>query len=150
MLFTKVKVPSFNVEPNQTARMRLWSNFIRFCKYCFFVSWLRWHHLCFCWATSRKKLQIACTVNWDCIPRYLRSLIRDCAVCSSKISHFVCQFLQKISSTSTRSFIASNAIIDFLCCGSTSVGCSKLCIPFHLGLTMAKPTHCMHFITWNK
>ena len=37
MLFTKVKVPSFNVEPDQTARMRLWRNFIRFCKYRFCV-----------------------------------------------------------------------------------------------------------------
>ena len=39
MLFAKVKVPSLNVErnngPDQTARMRLWSNFIRFCKYRF-------------------------------------------------------------------------------------------------------------------
>ena len=35
MLFTKVKVPSLNVEPDQTARMRLWSNLIRFCKYRF-------------------------------------------------------------------------------------------------------------------
>ena len=39
-MFTKVKIPSLNVEPDQTARMRLWSNFIRFCKYRFFVSWL--------------------------------------------------------------------------------------------------------------
>ena len=35
MLFTKVKVPSLNVEPGQPARMHLWSNFIRFCKYRF-------------------------------------------------------------------------------------------------------------------
>ena len=35
MLFTKVKVYSLNVEPNQTVRMHLWSNFIRFCKYHF-------------------------------------------------------------------------------------------------------------------
>ena len=27
-----VKVPSLNLEPDQTARMRLWSNIIRFCK----------------------------------------------------------------------------------------------------------------------
>ena len=35
MLFTKVKVPSLNVEPDQTMRMRLWSNFVRYCKYRF-------------------------------------------------------------------------------------------------------------------
>ena len=32
MLFTKAKVPSLNLEPDQTMRMRLWSNIIRFCK----------------------------------------------------------------------------------------------------------------------
>ena len=37
MLFTEVKVPSLNVEPDQTVRMRLWSNFIRFCKDRFFL-----------------------------------------------------------------------------------------------------------------
>ena len=35
MLFTKVKVPSLNVEHDQTARMRMRSNFVRFCKYRF-------------------------------------------------------------------------------------------------------------------
>ena len=35
MLITKVEVPSLNVEPDQTARMRQWSNFITFCKYRF-------------------------------------------------------------------------------------------------------------------
>ena len=35
MLFTKVKVPSLNVEPDQFARMHLKSNVIRFCKYRF-------------------------------------------------------------------------------------------------------------------
>ena len=35
MLFTKVKVPPLNVEPDQTARMRLWFNFNRFYKYRF-------------------------------------------------------------------------------------------------------------------
>ena len=35
MLITKVKVPSLNVEPDETERMRLWSNFISFCKYRF-------------------------------------------------------------------------------------------------------------------
>ena len=35
MLLTKVKVPSLDVEPDETARMRLWSNFISFCKYRF-------------------------------------------------------------------------------------------------------------------
>ena len=40
MLFGKVKLPSLNVErnngPDHTARMRMWTNFIRFCKYHFF------------------------------------------------------------------------------------------------------------------
>ena len=119
MLFTKVKVPSLNVQPDQTVRMHLWSNFIHFSKYRFLC------HLCFCWAMSRKKLQIARIVNWDSIPRYLSNLIRACAVCWSKILPFVCQFLHKISSTPTRWFDSSNAIIDFLCCGSISVGCSS-------------------------
>ena len=39
MLFAKVKLPSLNVErnkgPDHTARTRLWSNCIRFCKYRF-------------------------------------------------------------------------------------------------------------------
>ena len=35
MLFSKVKIPSLNVEPVQTARMRLWSNVFRYCKYRF-------------------------------------------------------------------------------------------------------------------
>ena len=35
MLFTMVKVPSLNAEPDQTAGMRLSSNFIHFSKYRF-------------------------------------------------------------------------------------------------------------------
>ena len=58
----------------------------------YFVSWLRWHPLCFWWATSRKKLQISRIVNWVCIPRHIRSLIRACAGCKSKILPFFASF----------------------------------------------------------
>ena len=41
MLFAKVKVPSLNVErnngPDHTVLMLLWSNFLCFCKYRFFL-----------------------------------------------------------------------------------------------------------------
>ena len=95
----------------------------KFRKCRFFVSWLRWHHMCFnlikigsklftqqilgsdfdenaCVSAeqrqrSRKKLQIARIANWDCIPRYLRRLIRACAVCSSKILPFFASFGKK-------------------------------------------------------
>ena len=58
MLFTKVNVPSLNVEPDQTARMRLWSNFIRFCKACFCVV-AQVTSPVFLLSNTKEKLQIA-------------------------------------------------------------------------------------------
>ena len=58
MLFTKVKVPSLNAEPVQTARNRLWSNFIRFCKDRFCVV-AQVTSPVFLLSNTKEKLQIA-------------------------------------------------------------------------------------------
>ena len=148
MLFPhlKLKIPSLNVErnngPGHTARMRLWSNFFFFFASTIFCVMAQvWNHLCFYWATARKKLQTACIVNWDCIPSYLCSLIRACAVCSSKILPFFASFLHKISSTPTRWFDSSNTVVNFLCRGSISVGCSS---------TQYAHTNCAYLSTWDE
>ena len=63
----------------------------------FFVSWLRCHHLVSAEQRQGKSypLRALLIVELGCFPRYLCSLIRSCAVCSSKTLPFVESFCRK-------------------------------------------------------
>ena len=131
MLFTMVKVPSLNAEPDQTAGMRLSSNFIHFSVFCFVAQ-----------VTSPvfplSNVKEKATNCMHCSLR-LHSQIPTqpyqslCAVCSSKILPLVCQFLQKKNTlySYTCWFDSSNAIIDFISvgCSSTHMQIVHICLP---------------------
>ena len=99
MLFTEVEVPSLNVKPDHTVRMRLWSNFIRFCKYHFLCRGLGDITCVSAEQRQRKSYKLQALLIETAFPDTYAALSEPVLFAQVKYNLSFARFCKKISST---------------------------------------------------